>query len=185
MNITITARKTTVRDSFKEKVEKKLAKLDKFFGENAKAIVTVTNERDRETVEVTVSAGGMFFRAEKTSEDRLDSLDAVVDSLVRQITRNKSKVSRRLKSGGYAAPVEELTLDEPEDLVEEEGDYQVVRTKRFAVKPMDIQEAILQMNMLGHNFYVFRNSETGEVNVVYRRNNGDYGLIDPVADGGE
>ena len=97
MNITITARKTSVRDSFRERIEKKLAKLDRFFDENANATVTVTNEGDRETVEVTIQARGMFYRAEKTTSDRFDSLEAVVDSLFRQIVKNKDHLGKRLR----------------------------------------------------------------------------------------
>lgn len=100
MNITITARKTSVRDSFKERIDRKLAKLDRFFDDSANAIVTVTNEGDRETVEVTIQSRGMFYRAEKTTSDRFDSLEAVVDSLFRQIVKNKNKLGKRLRDTG-------------------------------------------------------------------------------------
>ena len=108
MHIVITARKTTVKDSFKERVEKKLAKFDRFF-DDASAIVVVTNERDRETVEITIQSMGMFFRAEKTTGDRIDSLESVTDSLMKQIIRNKSKLQKRLRSNAFVEPV----VDEP------------------------------------------------------------------------
>ena len=173
MNISIISKNTSVRDSFRERCEKKFAKLDRFFGEDAKAAVTVTNQNGRETVEATINAGGMFFRAEKTTSDRLDSLEAVVDILTKQITRNKKKLEHKFRGEKFS----ELAVDfyeEPAD------DYGVVKTKQFRVNPMDVQEAILQMNLLGHNFFMFRNTETGEINVVYKRNDGDYGVLEPI-----
>lgn len=175
MNITITARKTSVKDSFKERCEKKLSKLDKFFSDDANATVVLTNERERETVEVTIQSQGMFFRSEKTTSDRIDSLDAVVDNLFRQIVKNKKKLGKRVRDDAFAAP-------DMDFLEQDAADYQIVKTKRFPIKPMAVEEAILQMNMLGHEFYMFCNSEDGRVNVVYRRKNGDYGLIEPLLD---
>ena len=171
MHIVITARKTTVKDSFKERVEKKLAKFDRFF-DDASAIVVVTNERDRETVEITIQSMGMFFRAEKTTGDRIDSLESVTGSLMKQIIRNKSKLQKRLRSNAFVEPV----ADEP---AYEEENVHVVKVKTFPVKPMTEEEAILQMNLLGHTFFMFRNADSGEINVVYSRRSGDYGLLVP------
>ncbi len=176
MNITITARKTSVRDSFRERIEKKLAKLDRFFDEGANAVVTVTNEGDRETVEVTIQSRGMLYRAEKTTEDRFDSLEAVVDSLFRQIVKNKNKLSKRLRDTAFAPDNIEVG-EEAEDLV---GEYLIARKKRFALRPMDINEAILQMNLVGHEFFVFLNAQSNEINVVYKRHNGTYGVLEPI-----
>ncbi len=173
MNITISARNTVVKDSFKERVEKKLRKFDRFF-DDAKAFVTVTNEGERETVEVTIKAEKLVFRAEKTTSDRIDSLESVCDLLFRQIVKNKNKLEHRLKASAFNAEYDDAPY-QPEE-------YQVVRTKRFPVKPMDVEEAILQMNMLGHSFFVYRNGSTGEINVVYKRNNGAYGVIEAVED---
>lgn len=169
MNITISARNTVVKDSFKERVDKKLSKFDRFFDE-AEAFVTVTNEGERETVEVTIKSKKLVFRAEKTTSDRIDSLESVCDLLFRQIVKNKSKLEQRLKASAFNAEYDDAPY-QPEE-------YQVVRTKRFPVKPMDVEEAILQMNMLGHDFFVYRNVATNEVNVVYKRNNGAYGVIE-------
>ena len=144
MNITITARKTSVKDSFKERVEKKLAKFDRFFDDDAKAVVTVTNENGRETVEITVQVQGMFFRAEKTTSDRFDSLEAVADSLFRQIVRNKNKLEKRLKTDAFDP------MFKDEAIAVEDEEYKVVRVKKFPIKPMAVDEAILQMNMVGH-----------------------------------
>ena len=175
MNITISSRKTTVKDSFRDWAEKKLKKLDRFFEEDAQAAIVVSNERDRETVEVTVQSRGMIFRAEKTSADRLDSLDAVVDSLTRQIVKNKNKLE---KKGKTKPTTLEGFEDYTADLRDEE--YHVVKTKQFDLKPMTVDEAILQMNMLDHQFYMFQNEADGLVSVVYKRNDGDYGLLEPV-----
>lgn len=177
MNITITARKTSVRDAFKERIDRKLGKLDRFFDDNASAVVTVTNEGDRETVEVTIQSHGMFYRAEKTTEDRLDSLEAVVDSLFRQIVKNKNKLEKRLRDTAFEAD----NVEVGEEAEEAFGEYEIVRTKRFVMRPMNVEEAILQMNLVGHEFFVFMNADTSEVNVVYRRHNGTYGVLVPAA----
>lgn len=175
MNINITGRKFDLKDSFKARVEKKLSKFNKFFDEDAQANVTVTIEKNRQTVEVTIKSGGMFFRAEDTAYLMEDALDKVVDYLTRQIRKNKTRLEKRLH--------EEILLDAPLDSYDEQEDeYKVVRSKRFPVKPLDVDEAILQMNMLGHEFFMFRNSETNEINVVYRRHDGDYGVLEPYAE---
>ena len=176
MNVTITARKTSVRDSFKDRIEKKLAKLDRFFDEGAHAIVTVTNEGDRETVEVTIQSKGMFYRAEKTTSDRFDSLESVVDSLFRQIVKNKDKLGKRLKDSAF----DPANLEEGEQMERQTEAYDIERVKRFALRPMDVEEAILQMNLVGHEFFVFLNAESSEVNVVYKRHNGTYGVLEPI-----
>lgn len=174
MKITISSRKTTVKDSFRDWAEKKLRKLDRFFEEDAQAAIVVTNERERETVEVTVQSRGMIFRAEKTSADRLDSLDAVVESLTRQIVKNKSKLEKKgkakLSMEGFEAYADYLPPEE---------EYNVVKVKSFDLKPMNVEEAILQMNMLGHQFYLFQNVENDLICVVYKRYDGNYGLLEP------
>lgn len=175
MNIVYTARKTTLRDSFKERTEKKLKKMDRFF-DDAKATIVVTSEKDRETVEITIHAAGMLFRAEKTTGDRVESLDAVVDALLRQIVRNKSKLEKRFRSQAFE------NFDPEAHVFEEEEAVSLVKTKTFPVKPMTAEEAVLQMNLLGHSFFLFLNADNGMVNVVYSRRDGDYGLLIPEAD---
>jgi len=172
MTINLTARNTTVRDIFKTSLDKKLSKLDRFFDDAAVATVTVVHENGRETVEVTIKADNMHFRAEKTTTDRLDSLDAVVDALFRQIVKNKNKLEKRLRKAAFEPGYER-------DFIGSHNTYEVVRSKRFHIKPMDVEEAILHMNLVGHSFYMFRNSESGEFCVVYKRNDGNYGLIEP------
>ena len=172
MIIQVTAKGTTVRDSFRHSLEKKLSKLSRFFGDDVTADVMVVSEGSRETVEVTIKQGGMNFRAEKTTSDRLDSLDLVVDALFRQIVKNKTKLEKRLHKSAFTGSYED-------DYVGTEPEYKIVRSKRFGMKPMDIEEAILQMNMVGHEFYMFRNSDTEEINVVYKRGDDTYGVIEP------
>lgn len=177
MNINIVAKDTSVYENFKERCEKKLSKLDKFFGEEADATVTVSNQNGRETVEVMVKAMGMFFRAEKTSQDRLDSLEAVVDALTKQIVKNKKKLSRKIQGARFDDIEPEIPEEEKTEA--ESESYGIVRTKRFEVNCMDAQEAILEMNMLGHSFFLFRNDNTDEINVVYKREDGNYGVLIP------
>ena len=148
MKVTITGRKINLRDSFKEYTQKKLQKVERFFGDDADAQVTVSLERDRKTVEVTVKNKGMLYRAEETALDPEDALDAVVDSLVRKIRKNKTRVEKRLRESAF----DELLVEDP---IEEE-EYEIVRVKRFPVKPLDVEEAILQMNLSDHQFYMFR-----------------------------
>lgn len=147
-----------------------MAKLSKFFDEDANAKVVVSTVRDKEIVEVTVTSKGLLFRSEETTENMVDSLEAVMDSLTRQILRNRKKLQDRVKK----MPVE---LESSGPMEEEE--FQLVRTKTFPVRFMSAEEAILQMNLLGHTFFLFRNEVTGEINVVYRRNDGSYGVLEP------
>ncbi len=174
MNISITARKTTVKDSFRDKIEKKLQKLDRFFDDEANAVVVVTNERGRDTVEVTITSNGMIFRSEKTTLDRSDSLEAVCDILFKQIVKNKSKLINRVREKAFD------NIDAADLPTEPENEFNIVKHKKFPVHAMTVDEAILQMNMLGHQFFVFENGETGKINIVYSRHDNSYGLIEPV-----
>ena len=171
MKITMTGRKVTLRPTFVERTETKLSKLDKFFDTDAAADVTVTAERDLHRVEVTIRCSGMVFRAEEAAEDMNEAVDRLVDILLRQIRKNKTRLEKRLRSGAFVDSIE------PE--AEESETYRIVCSKSFPVKPLDVEEAILQMNLTGHQFYMFRNMDSGEINVVYRRKNGDYGLLEP------
>lgn len=171
MNIKIVGRKVTLRENFKSLVEKKLAKFDRIFDEDAEATVTVTLEKNRQTVEITVKQRGMIYRAESTSIEMNEALDVVVSKLGKQIRKNKTRLenSKKVKSIDMA----EAYYDEPEE------EYYVAKIKRFFVKVMTVEEAILQMNLLSHEFFMFRNDSSGEINVVYKRNDGSYGLLEP------
>ena len=177
MKITYTARKVNLRDNFKERAEKKLSKFKKIFSDDASVNIVVTLEKNRQTVEVTIKDKGMIYRAEATEQEMNDALDRVVDILGRQIRKNKAKLSKRLRSGTFVEFIADTmqTVDEP---VEEE-EYNVVRKKMINVKPISVEEAILEMNMINHKFFMFINAETNEPNVVYARDNGDYGLLQP------
>ena len=174
MNITIVGRKCNPREDFRLRAEKRLSKVEKLFGEEASAKVTATVEKTCHIVEVTVTKSGMIFRAEESAENMLDALDACVDSLIRQIRKNKTRLDKKL----HSAVLEDfMDFD-----VDEETDFQVIREKTVALKPQSVEEAILQMNLLGHQFYMFLNAETDEINVVYKRNATGYGLISPDVD---
>ena len=177
MKITYTERKVNLRDNFKQRVEKKLAKFDKIFSDEAQAFVVVTVDKSSQTVEITIRDRSMVYRAEKTMPEMNDAVDKCIDVLGRQLRKNKSKLEKRLRQGS----LEELVAPEEEPVIEEE-DYTIVRTKEIPVKPISVDEAILQMNMVGHKFYMFTNAETSEVNVVYLRDDGKYGLLVPTTD---
>lgn len=175
MNITIVGRKCNPREDFRNRAEKRLQKVEKLFGEEATAKVTATVEKKSQNVEVTVTKSGLIFRAEERAENMNDALDKCVDSLIRQIRKNKTRLEKKLHAG---------SLDDyiPAEDVEEEKDFDVVREKSVALKPQSLDEAILQMNMLGHQFYMFLNEQSGEVNVVYKRMESGYGLLVPDID---
>ena len=179
MTIIYTARKVNLRDNFKERVEKKLKKFERIFGENASASVIVTLEKNRQTVEITINDNGMIYRAENTAPEMNDALDKVVDILSRQIRKNKAKLEKRLRGGVFDEYIEETSGPDNE---QDEITYDVCRTKNVPIKPMLVDEAILRMNMVNHQFFMFRNADTHEINVVYRRKDGTYGLLQPAED---
>ena len=174
MNITIIGRKCTPREAFKEKAEKKLAKVDKFFSHEADAKIPAIVEKSYQTVEITVNSGGMVFRAQEKADTIDDALDKCVDNLIRRIRKNKTKLEKRLKDASFDS-------FHAEDIAEE-TEFELVRTKAVAVKPQSVEEAILQMNMLGHEFYMFTNSATDLISLVYKRKDGGYGLLEPAAE---
>lgn len=139
--------------------------------------MVVTLEKNRQTVEITIRDNKMIYRAESTMSEMNDALDRVVDILMRQIRKNKTRLEKRVKAGGIDA----LTADMPAQ-EEPEEEYQVVRKKQVMLKPISVEEAILEMNMINHDFFMFINAETDEMNVVYRRANGNYGVLEPTKD---
>ena len=171
MNVHLTGRKFRITPTFSERTEKKLAKLDKFFNDDAVAEVLVTAERNLQRVEMMVRGNGMLLRAEESAENANDAVDILIDVLLRQIRRNKVRLAKRLRENAF----------EPSDMLPEDSDeeYRLVRRKSFPVKPMDVEEAILQMNLINHQFFMFRNMDSNEINVVYRRHDGNYGLLEP------
>ena len=175
MRIVYTARKVNLRDNFKERVEKKLKKFKKLVSEEAVVNVVVTLEKNRQTVEMTIRDKAMVYRAESTMPEMNDALDRVIDIMTRQIRKNKTRLEKRIKTGSLNDIIAEMTAEEA--VVEDE--YKVVRTKQVIVKPLTIEEAILEMNMVNHDFFMFRNAETNDINVVYKRKDGNYGVLEP------
>ncbi|WP_379137994.1 ribosome hibernation-promoting factor, HPF/YfiA family [Paenibacillus sp. sgz500958] len=181
MQFSIRGQQIEVTEALKEYVDKKLNRLEKYFDAppTSEGYATLSVVRGLHTVEVTIPLAGVTLRAEDRSDDMYASIDAVVDKLERQIRKHKTKLNRKFRQEGSlktlfvegangSVAVEEHDIDELE----------VVRNKRFTLKPMDVEEAILQMNMVGHSFFVFSNIDTSEVSVVYKRNDGKYGLIE-------
>lgn len=172
MKITVFGRKCTPRDSFKEHAEKKLAKIERFFGSDVEAKVTATVEKSSQSVEITVNNNGMIFRAQERAENMNEALDKCVDTLIRQIRKNKTRIEKKLRAASFDAFADEAEIAE-------EVDFELVRKKTISLKPQSVDEAILQMNLLDHQFYVFLEETSGGIAVVYKRNDGGYGLISP------
>ena len=171
MRMNITAKKMQISQAFTDYVEEKLAlKLDRFFTDDAECKITLTEQKNMITAEVTVKTANLIFRAEQKATDKTDAFDAAIDRIIRQIRKNKTKVEKQLHS---------TIKDNFDDVVEEQVDFEVVKRKKFLLKPMNVDEAILQMNMVGHSFFMFKNAENGEVNVVYKRDDGNYAVLEP------
>jgi len=171
MKITIYGKQMTVRESLKELIDKKLLKFDKFFGADCEAFVTCRVRKGDKIIEITVNYGGTTFRCEEESETFITALDRACEGLERQIRKNKTRLEKKVKGGAFA-----ITEPEDDDEYEEEAEFNI-RVKSFPFKPMTAEEAILQMNLVGHSFYVFTDADGGGVCVVYKRRDGGYGLI--------
>ncbi len=157
--------------------EKKVMKLARFFDEDAEALITFSVEKNRNIVELTVHGAGTWFRAKESTSDMFASIDAAIGTIEGQIRKNKTRLARRLKQDAFVRTAEETSFV-PEA---EEEDLSIVRVKKFPIKPMRREEAVLQMNLLEHNFFAFRDEDNGGAfAVVYKRNDGGYGLIEDV-----
>ena len=170
MKISVFGKQMNVRESLRVMIERKLAKFDKFFGEDTEANVTCKVRRNAKIIEVTVLYGTTVFRAEEESETFMTALDRTVESLERQIRKNKTRLEKKMRSGAFV-----IDGDDDDEYIEE-PEFKI-RQKSFPFKPMTTEEAILQMNLLGHSFFAFTDAETLAVAVVYKRKDGDYGLI--------
>lgn len=178
MKFNIRGENIEVTPALKEYVEKKLSKLERYFDTFPEVKVNLKVYSDKQRVEVTIPFPDLLLRAEETNSDMYSAIDLVLDKIERQIRKHKTKVNRKLREKGspknlFILPDQQVAV---EDTVDE--DMELVRTKRFDLKPMDVEEAVLQMDMLGHNFFVFTNAATNETNVVYSRKDGKYGLIE-------
>ncbi len=171
MRITISGKNIDVTQGLKDAVYEKLGKLEKYFTPETEAIVTLSVEKNRQKIEVTVPVKGSVIRAEQVSDDMYVSIDLVQEIIERQMRKHKTRLVNRNRGGGN---FQKAFIE-----VEDPDEVQIVRTKKFAMKPMDPEEACVQMELLGHNFFVFRNAETDDVSVVYKRKGNTYGLIEP------
>ncbi|KYH31444.1 ribosome hibernation-promoting factor, HPF/YfiA family [Neomoorella mulderi] len=172
MEIIIRGKNLPVTDALKQYIEKRLSKIERYLEGVDEVQVNLSVNRDSHIVEVTIPLNGYLLRGEEATGDMYGSVDLVVEKLEKQIEKYKTKLARKLKNG----TLKELVAG---NLEEDTPEPKLIRTKRFPIKPMPVEEAILQMNLLGHNFFVFSNAETEEVNVLYRRRDGNYGLIEP------
>lgn len=167
-----------ITNALREYVEKKVGRVEKYFDTPPTSDVKVTMKvvKDVHTVEVTIVFPNLVLRGEESNTDMYAAIDLVVEKIERQIKKYKTKVNRKFRQDGN---IKNLFKESPLNGKEDEDELKVVRTKRFNIKPMDVEEAILQMDMLGHSFFVFSSAETDEMNVVYKRKDGRYGLIEP------
>ena len=173
MKINIIGRQLNVYDDTKTLIEEKLAKLDKFFGGEASATVTLSHKRNLCTLEVTIKASNTLFRSEVDADSFRDALDRSIDNIERQIRKNKTRLRKKLREG-----IPHDAFGEQPD-TDVEVPEMIIRKKKFEYTPMSAEEAIMQMNLLGHTFFVFNDADTGKTCVVYTRRDGNYGLIEP------
>lgn len=172
MKTSILLRQVTIGDDVRALIEKKIKKLDKFFLENAEAFVTLSKKREKEILELTISADGVLFRSEVEGPTFCHAIDTAVNIIERQIRKNKTRLEKRLREGAFS--YDSATFGEE---IEEETDFKI-RRKSFSLKPMTAEEAIMQMNLLNHEFFVFEDQDSEQICVVYKRKDGSYGLIE-------
>ncbi len=175
MQIIFFGKNTEVTTALKEYLEKKMKRIERITDQEIAGQANFTLERGRYIVEVTLPLNGMLVRGEETNADPYASIDLVIDKLEKQVERfKKARLARK-----RTASAPELASEAPAESPGEEEEHRVVKVKRFPLKPMTVEEAVLQMNLLGHDFFVFHNGDTMQINVVYQRRDGDYGLLEP------
>ena len=181
MKFTFTDKKVNIPNRVHTYAEKKIGKLDRYFQTEPEASIVFSVEKGRNNLEVTIRSGATVIRVAESTSDMFVSIDAAVASLERQIRKNKTRLAKKLREGAFEREVQPEYI--PADDTVEAGAFEVVRRKRFPIKPMSVEEAILQMDLLEHTFFVFRDvAADGAVSVVYRRKNGGYGLISDEAE---
>ena len=176
MRITISGKNVEVTNGLRSAIEKKLTKLDRYFNPDVTAHATLSVENYRQIVEVTIPFGGAILRGEESNTDMYAAIDLVADKMERQVRKQKTKLEKR--KYGESLRFQSIPDFERDDK-DEVNEPSIVKTKRFAIKPMSEEEAVLQMELLAHSFFVFQNADSSEVNVVYKRKDGNYGLIEP------
>ena len=172
MKLNTTGRHVTLKENFLQQVEKRMSKLNRYFTEEAEAFVTVTVTKERQTVEVTVKDKGLILRSERTADAMEEAFDTAVDVVERQLIKNRTKLTDRLRKEGQEALFSEHAGEPAES-----AEFTITREKTVFLRPISMQEAVLEMNLVGHTFYLFNNSETNQVSVIYRRKDGNYGII--------
>lgn len=173
MKVRVIGKDIKITNALKEIVEKKLSRLDKYFKPEVEAHVTMSVVKNTHTIEVTIPFNGIYLRAEEKDEDMYPGIDLVLDKLERQIRKQKTRIEKRIHGDAMMFNVIPKTYNDQDD------EPSIVKTKKFAIKPMSPEEAVLQMDLLGHNFFVFKDAESNDVSVVYKRRDGNYGLIEP------
>ena len=173
MNLVISGKNIDITEGLRSAVEEKIGKLERYFTDSTEVHVTLSTEKNRQKIEVTVPMKGSIIRAEETSTDMYVAIDLVEEIIERQLRKYKNKLIDKEQAAA------QLSKDFLEEDAYEDEEIAIIRSKKFAMKPMDPEEACVQMELLGHNFFVFRNAETEEVNVVYKRKGNTYGLIEP------
>ena len=171
MKITILLRHVVIDEKTKAIIEKKITKLDKFFDDEQEALVTLRKAGDTEILELTINAAGMIFRSEVKSESYLRAIDIAFDVIERQIRKNKTRLAKKIRSTAFDKTAA------PDEIPEDEDKLEQIRVKEFTLKPMTVEEAILQMELIEHNFFVFQDQETEKIFVAYKRADGGYGVI--------
>ena len=179
MKFTFTEKKVNLPKALHAYAEKKVGKLERYFKTDSEANLVFSVEKDRNKVELTIRSGATILRVSESTSDMFASVDAAVTSMERQLRKHKTRLEKRLRQDAFERTVsaEDVSTFVPD--VVEEGEFEVVRTKKFAVKPMSVEDAIAQMELLGHDFFLFLNEEVDAMCVLYRRNDGSYGLLQP------
>jgi len=180
MKFTFTEKKVKITDELRDYAEKKIGKLDRFFKTDSEAFITFAAERGRYIAEITIKNNGIFYRVADTTNDMFASIDSAVAAIERQIRKNKTRLGKRLRAGALDRDKTPAAVQDVNDTGDDdEHEFKIVRTKMFPVKPMTPEEAVLQMNLLEHEFFVFKNQDRGDAfSIVYKRKQGDFGLIE-------
>ena len=177
MNITVRGKNIEVTPALRDYVEKRVSKVTKYFSDVGNINAALRVEKNKHYVEVTVPVDGIFLRAQEVTDDMYSSIDLVIDKIERQIRKHKTKLMKRFRGGSNATSFKSELI--PADIPAVDEDYKIIRTKRFSVKPMTVEEAVMQMDLLNHDFFVYYDADDKAVSVVYKRADGDYGLLLP------
>lgn len=176
MKIILSGKNVEIGESLRKQANKKIKKIERYFKPDVDAQVTLSTEGYRHIVEVTIPFDGIVIRAEESTDDMYSSLDRVTEKLEKQIHKHRTKLEKKLKEGAFKLDSDVFSTGYTQ---QDEPKGRIIRNKRFVIKPMSADEALTQIDLVGHSFYVFLNAETSEVNVLYKRKDGNYGLIEP------